>query len=92
MFLVHFWTIFPIVGAKKIFSGTSGSATHNFIWFLAPCQNLEKTENTRTDGRTEGRTDGRTDRPYFIGPLRLPSGVQNGALEICSKFTEEHPC
>ena len=29
-------------------------------------------ENARTDGRTEGWTD----RLYFIGPFRLPPGVQ----------------
>ena len=38
---------------------------------------LKKT--AQTDGRKDGRTEGWTDRPYFIGPFRLPSGVQ---LEI----------
>ena len=33
-------------------------------------------ENARTDGRTERRAKGRTDRRYFIGPFRLPPGVQ----------------
>ena len=30
----------------------------------------------RTDGMTDGRMEERTDRPYFIGPFRLPLGVQ----------------
>ena len=30
----------------------------------------------RKDERTDGRTDGRTNRPYFVGPFRLPPGVQ----------------
>ena len=27
-------------------------------------------------GQTEGRANGRADSPYFIGPFRLPAGVQ----------------
>ena len=31
----------------------------------------------RMEGQKEGRTeDGRMERPYFIGPFRLPPGVQ----------------
>ena len=37
---------FNNVGGKKIFSRKSSSATHNFIWVLAPCENLAKTNNT----------------------------------------------
>ena len=33
-------------------------------------------ENAWTKGQTEEQNDGRTDRPYFIGPFRLPPGVQ----------------
>ena len=29
------------------------------------------------NARTDRRTDRRMDRPYFIGPFRLPPGVQN---------------
>ena len=47
--------------------------------FLAPCQNLAKTNDTipkRPDRRKDGRKEERTDRPYFVGPFRLPTGVQ----------------
>ena len=63
--LAHFWSIFTILGAKN-FSEKSGSVTHNFIWVpSAPCQNLEKTNDTIPrkcpdrwkDGRMEGWTD-----------------------------------
>ena len=64
MFLVHFWPIFPIFGAQK-FSGKSDSVTHNFIWFLAPCQILEKINDAiprkRLNRLRHGRTDERTD-------------------------------
>ena len=53
---------------------------------LALCQNLEKINDTIPrkqpdrwkDGRTEGQTEGQTElhTPYFIGPFRLPLGVQ----------------
>ena len=31
-FHAHFWSIFTMFGAKKIFSGKSTSAMNNFIW------------------------------------------------------------
>ena len=31
-------------------------------------------------GQKDRRRDGRTDRPYFIGPFRLPPGVQKKHL------------
>ena len=50
---------YPNFGDKKFFSGKSGSVTQ--YGFLAPCQNLEKTNNKiprkRPDRETEGRTD-----------------------------------
>ena len=56
-FLAHFWSIFPIFGAKKNSRTTS-------YGFLAPYQNLEKTNNTiprkRPDRRRDGRKDGQT--------------------------------
>ena len=30
----------------------------------------------KENAQTDGRTDERADRPYFIGPSRLPLGVQ----------------
>ena len=57
---------------KKIFfSRKSGSVCATSYGFLAPCQNLEKTNDTiprkrperRKEGRTEGRKDGKTQDP-----------------------------
>ena len=80
LFLAHFCSIFLILGVNKLENpaGTTSSG------FPAPCQNLEKTNDTiprkRPDRRKNERTDGRTDRPYSIGkPFRLPPGVQKVA-------------
>ena len=75
-----FWPIFPIFGAKKIFLENPALSHTTSYGFLASCQNLEKVNDTiqrkRTDRLKDRRTDGKTDRPYFIGPFRIPPGVQ----------------
>ena len=48
---------------------------------LAPCQNLEKINDTIPRKRPDRRNDGRTDRPYFIRPFQLPLGLQKGTKE-----------
>ena len=80
-----FWPIFPIFGAKKIFLENPALSCTTSYGFLAPCQNLEKVNDTIQrkcpDRRKDGRKDGRTDRLYFIGPFRLPPGVQKDITE-----------
>ena len=84
LLLAHFGPIFLILGAKKIFRENPALSHTTSNGILAPCQNLEKIDDTiprkrpdrRKDGRKDGSTDGRTGRPYFIGPFRLPPGVQ----------------
>ena len=49
-------------------SGKSGSVMHNFTWVTTP--------RKHQDRRMWEWIDGRTDRPHFIGPFRLPPGVQ----------------
>ena len=75
-----FWPIFPIFGAKKMFLENPAPSRTTSYGFLASCQNLEKVNDTIQrkcpDRWTEGGKDRRTDRPYFIGPFRLPPGVQ----------------
>ena len=71
LFLAHFWSIFQILGPKNIFSENLALSHTTSYGFLAPCQNLEKTER-----RTERRMDERTDRPNFIGPFQLTQGVK----------------
>ena len=40
----------------------------------------------------DGRTDGTTDRPYFIGPFRLPPGVQLNIDKIIIPQNSEGNC
>ena len=65
LFLAHFWPIFPILGAKKIFMENPALSCTTSYGFLAPCQNLEKVNDTIQrkcmDRWTEGRTEGWTD-------------------------------
>ena len=56
--LADVWSTFPIFGAKKMFPENSGLSCTTSYRFLAPCQNLEKTndkfqENAQTDRRTD---------------------------------------
>ena len=53
LFLAHFGHIFPIFGAKQIFLVNLALSRTASYGFLAPCQNLEKVNDT-----IEGRTDG----------------------------------
>ena len=76
-FLVHF----PNFGGKKILPDNLALSRTTSYRFLAPFQNLEKTNDTiprkrldrwkdgQTGRRTKGRKDGKT---IFIGPFRLP--------------------
>ena len=58
LFLAQFWSIFQFLGAKIFFLQK--------IWlscttsYLAPCQNLEKTNNTIPRKRQDGRNDEQT--------------------------------
>ena len=76
--LVHFWPIFPIFGTKKFSWKIQLSRTTSY-GFLAPCQNLEKVNDTiqrkRPDRRTEGRTEGRKDgQTFFYRTLPATAG------------------
>ena len=65
MFLAHFWSNFPIFGAKQLFQQNPALSCTRAYGFLAPCQNLEKTDDTiprkRPDRKTERRAERRTD-------------------------------
>ena len=71
--MVHF----PKFWGKKNKPRKSGSNTTSY-GFLAPSQNLEKTNDTIPRKHPNRRKNGRTDRPYFIGPFWLLLGVQQG--------------
>ena len=75
-----FWPIFGPFShlGQNFFSPESPLSRTISHGFLAPCQNSEKTNDTLP------RTDRRTNRPYFIGPFRLPPGVQKEILS-CNK-------
>ena len=76
LFLVHFWPIFPIFGAKKVFLENPALSRTTLYGFLVSCQNLEKTNDTILRKHLDWRKDGRTDTPYFIGPFWITPGVQ----------------
>ena len=78
--LAHFGPIFPIFGAKTIFLGNPALSRTTSHGNLAPCKDLEKLNNTIPRKDPDGRMDGRMDRPYFIGPFRLPPGVQQSMI------------
>ena len=71
-----FCPIFPIFGAKKFFPKNPALSRTTSHGILAPCQNLEKINDTIPRKRPERRKDGRMDRHYFIGTFRLLPGVQ----------------
>ena len=78
-----FW---PILGpfsqfwGQKKFSWKIQLSRTTSYGFLAPCKNLEKVNDTIQrkcpDRQTDRWKDGRANRPCFIGPFRLPPGVQ----------------
>ena len=76
LFLIHFWSIFPILGAKKVFLENPALSRTTLYGFLVSCQNLEKTNDTILRKHLDWRKDGTTDRPYFIGPFWITPEVQ----------------
>ena len=71
MFLAHFYSIFPILGAKK-----------SFFWQIRLCHaqhRMLKFRKNMIKFQENSRTD-LTDRPYFLGLLRLPPGVQTNEV------------
>ena len=64
LFLAHFGPISPIFGPKKIFLENPALSHTTSYGFLAPCQNLEKVNDTiqrkRPDRKKDRRTDGQT--------------------------------
>ena len=63
-------------GAKKFFLENPAFSRTTSYEFLVPCQRVQKVNDIIQRRRPERRKDGRTERPYFIGPFRLPSGIQ----------------
>ena len=66
LFLAHFWSIFPILGAKAISLENSALSLTTSYGFLAPYQKLEKT-NTIPRKHPDKRTDGKTIE--WINPI-----------------------
>ena len=77
-----FFDPFTIFGAKNAFSKNSGSAMHNFIkGFLAPCQNLKKSNDPILRKHLDTRQDGRMDRT-FHRILPATAGRHNNATAV----------
>ena len=73
-----------IFGAKKIFLKNLSLSCTTSYGFLAPCQNLEKVNDTIQTKRLDRWKIRRTDRPYFIGPFQLLPGVEKGDKKIAN--------
>ena len=72
--------LWPILGPfsqfleqKKNFLENPALSRTTSYGSLAPCQNLEKVNDTIQRKRPD-----KPGRPFFIGPFRLPLGVQKG--------------
>ena len=70
LFLIRFWFIFPIFGIS-IFSGKSGSLTHNFMWFSSTILKFRKNwwQNPK---KMPGQKDGRADTLFHRTILATP--------------------
>ena len=89
----YFWSILPILGAKKAFLENPALSRATSYQFLAPCQNLEKTNDTIPRKRPDGRTDGRKQpiskdlSGYRQGSnkqnIKAPQRKLKGKLKIC---------
>ena len=62
LFLAHFWSIFLISGAKKKFPENQALSCTTSYRFLAPCQNIEKTNDTILRKCPDRRKDVQKDR------------------------------
>ena len=76
----RFWTIFPFFGAKKIILENLPQSGKTSYEFLAPSQNLEKSNNTipkkmQTDRQKGEKKDRGTDR-------RVKRGTERGTDTI----------
>ena len=60
-----FWSIFPILGAKKIFLENPALSRTTSYGFVATCQNLEKINNTIQRKRLDRQKDRRTDTLFY---------------------------
>ena len=76
--LAYFWSIFPILGAKKIVL-ENPTVTHNVIWVSSTIPKFGKklmilfdTISRKHPDRQKTR---RNDRPYFIRPFWVPPEV-----------------
>ena len=55
-----FWSIFPILGAKRIFPKNPALSHTTSYRFLAPCQDLEKSNDVIPRNRPGRPKDGQT--------------------------------
>ena len=80
LLLARFWSISPILGAKKYFPENL-AVTHN--WVSSNMPKFRKINYTSP----RKRPDRQKDRPYFIRPLQQLLGIQKGNTKcMLSKF------
>ena len=76
----HFWPIFPILGAKKVFHEIKLLCATSY-GFLAPCQNSEKSNDPISRKHPDSQ-EARMHRPYFIGSFQLLLSGGKGAQTL----------
>ena len=78
-------SLFQFLQTWDLYRNTAFSAlSHTTSYrFLAPSQNLEKTNDKiprkSPDRQKDGEKGRKMDRPYFLGPFWLLPGVQHGS-------------
>ena len=91
-----FWPIFgafsQFLGQKHFFLENHALSRTTSCGFLAPCQDLEKTNDTilikHPDRQRDTRVDGRTCRPYFVGPSCNCQGSNKAHFLIGTECTK----
>ena len=82
-----FWPIFPIFGAKKIFLENPALSRTTSYGFLAPCQNLEKVNNTIQKKHPE-ETSGRWKDGQTLFYMTLPATARGPKNDYSYKWLE----
>ena len=76
-FFAHLQSIFPILRVRKTFLENPALSRTTSYGFLAPCQNLDKTNYIIPRKVTDRWKDGRTGRFYFSRPFQLLARFQS---------------
>ena len=82
LFFAHFGSIFPIFGAKKNFLENPALSCTTSFGFLAPCQNLEKVNDTIQRKCPDRQKDRRTMEGRTLFYRTLPATAREPIINI----------